>query len=517
MRLALQGAVFHELPGDHDHSDPFLDQERADAGGEGRRAAMWGHENVDLLTVGVDVGSSTSHLLFARLHLQRQGTALSSRFVVVGRDVLYRSPILLTPYRPDGLIDVAALEQFVHAAYQQAGLGPDRVDTGAVILTGTALERANARAVAELFASEGGKFVCASAGHNLEALLSAHGSGAVELSRQRAATVLHVDVGGGTSKLTLAQGGEILQTAALGVGGRLVAVDTDSCVTRIEHVAQDLARKMGLSLALGEPLPATTRQYLATTLATRLVEALRGEDPYGRVAPLWLTPPLNATPPDYVTFSGGVAEYIYGRETTRFGDLAQDMAAVLRDAIAGKMLPAPVLPLEQGIRATVIGASQFSVQVSGNTLHLGNAARLPIRNLPVVRARLQNEGALTEPAVEEAIRSALRRLDVEESATRLALALDWRGEPTYNALRALAGGVVTAMPATASGKHPLVIVLESDVGRSLGHLLANEMGVQSDLLVVDGLHLRELDYVDIGELIRPANVVPVVIKSLAFA
>ncbi len=138
----------------------------------------WRIDNVELLTVGVDVGSSTSHLLFARLHLQRLAQTLSSRFAVVKREVLHRSPVLLTPYRPDGLIDVDELERFIARSYKEAGLKPEQVDTGAVILTGAALERANARAVADLFAREGGKFVCASAGHNLEAILAAHGSGA---------------------------------------------------------------------------------------------------------------------------------------------------------------------------------------------------------------------------------------------------------------------------------------------------------------------------------------------------
>ena len=172
----LTGAFFHE---GHDHDDlRFVDHHGDEGGGGGDDGGLdvtWALDNVELTTVGVDVGSSTSHLLFARLHLQRLTQSLSSRFVVVHREVLHRSPILLTPYRPDdGLIDVQALEQFVEAAYAEAGLTPKDVDTGAVILTGAALERANARAVAELFASSGGKFVCASAGHNLEGILAAH-------------------------------------------------------------------------------------------------------------------------------------------------------------------------------------------------------------------------------------------------------------------------------------------------------------------------------------------------------
>ncbi|MDP2623778.1 MAG: ethanolamine ammonia-lyase reactivating factor EutA, partial [Actinomycetota bacterium] len=256
----LRGARFHEFDDDHEH-DPFglhklhFPDHHGDGGADDLEEddvpLTWGFDNVELTTVGVDVGSSTSHLLFARLHLQRLSNSLSSRFAVVKREVLHRSPILLTPYRQDGLIDTAALQRFFEQAYADAGLATEAIDTGAVILTGTALERANARGVAELFAAEGGKFVCASAGHNLEAILAAHGSGAAALSHRRGDRLLHVDVGGGTSKLSLIQDGDVQETAAIGVGGRLVAFDVEGRVNRIEHVASTIAEKLGIRLALG--------------------------------------------------------------------------------------------------------------------------------------------------------------------------------------------------------------------------------------------------------------------------
>src|SRR5919204_3018977 len=263
----LRGAFYHEgfHAGDGHDDFHFHDEHGDDGGGGGGDESLditWALDNVELTTVGVDVGSSTSHLLFARLHLQRLTQSLSSRFVVVHREVLHRSPILLTPYRPDGLIDVHALEHFVHAAYAEANLTPDQVDTGAVILTGAALERANARAVAELFAGSGGKFVCASAGHNLEGILAAHGSGAVALSRQRGDTLLHIDVGGGTTKLGLLHAGEILQTSAIHVGGRLIAFDDDERVTRIEPSAELVAKHLGIPLELGQRIAAEDRARL---------------------------------------------------------------------------------------------------------------------------------------------------------------------------------------------------------------------------------------------------------------
>jgi len=505
----LRGAFFHE---GHEHDD--FSHEHDDGA---RLPFTWALDNVDLTTVGVDVGSSTSHLLFAHLHLQRLSESLSSRFVVTERDVLHRSPILLTPYRADGLIDVEALEQFVLEAYADAGLRPDEIDTGAVILTGAALERANARNVAELFAGAGGKFVCASAGHNLEGILAAHGSGAVALSEQRATTLLHIDVGGGTTKLGVLRNGEVVHTAAIHVGGRLVAFDDQERVTRIEPSGAAVAADLGIPLALGSPLSPDDRRRMADALAGILLDYVCGRDLSPLAQSFLLTEPLelNGFKPDGVTWSGGVAEYIYGREPTRFGDLGPDLAAALQRAAQNGGLPAATVNLGEGIRATVLGASQFSVQLSGNTVHISDPTVLPLRNLPVVYARL-GEPNPSADRVADAIRLGFRRLDLIEGETPVAVALPWQGEPHYARLRAVADGIAQAMPRCLSAGFPLVIALDADIGKSLGGILAEDIGVRAPLVAIDGLHLVELDYVDIGELLQPANVVPVVVKSLAF-
>ena len=513
----LKGAFFH---GGHEHDDfQFFDEHGAEGGGGGEGLDVtWALDNVELTTVGVDVGSSTSHLLFARLHLQRLTQSLSSRFVVVQREVLHRSPILLTPYRSeDGLIDVQALQQFVENAYAEAGLTPDQIDTGAVILTGAALERANARAVADLIADSGGKFVCASAGHNLEGILAAHGSGAVALSHARQETLLHVDVGGGTTKLGLLRDGEVLATAAIHVGGRLVAFDDQERVTRIEPSARLLAESLGIRLRPGERLSAGDRGVMAEALADILVEYVGGREPSALGKQFLLTEPLemNGHRPAGLTFSGGVAEYIYGREPTRYGDLGPDLAEALHRAATQGRLPAKPVPLGEGIRATVLGASQFSVQLSGNTVHISDPGVLPLRNLPVVYARLDSANP-SEDEVASAIGNGFARLDLSEGEHIAAVALPWRGEPYYQHLRALADGLARAIPRSLAAGFPLVIALDGDVGASLGGILAEELGVTAPMVSIDGLQLVELDFIDIGELIQPANVVPVVVKSLAF-
>jgi len=182
---------------------------------------IWDQDNIAFNTVGIDIGSSTSHLLFAKVALQRQSQGLSSRFVVVGREIVWRSPILLTPFLPDGTIDAHELGDFIRRCYREAGFTQSEIDSGAVILTGEAIKRKNARAIDELFAGEAGKFVCATAGHKLECRLAAHGSGAVALSKARNICLLHADVGGGTTKFALIDRGSILGLAAFAVGGRV--------------------------------------------------------------------------------------------------------------------------------------------------------------------------------------------------------------------------------------------------------------------------------------------------------
>jgi ethanolamine utilization protein EutA len=203
---ALESVLMHDEEFEHSH---VSDKDRDDLA-----RYIWGQESLELNTVGIDIGSSTSHLLFARILMQRQSQALSSRFVVTKREVVWRSPIRLTPFLPDGTIDARSLGLFIHDAYRQAGFSRADIDSGAVILTGEAIKRRNAKAIDELFADEAGKFVCATAGHQLECTLAAHGSGAVALSKQRGSCILHVDIGGGTTKLALIDRGAIIAVSA---------------------------------------------------------------------------------------------------------------------------------------------------------------------------------------------------------------------------------------------------------------------------------------------------------------
>jgi len=501
----------HEL--DYSHFHPSSEEEA-----EFLRDTIWKADNVELTTVGVDIGSSTSHLMFARVHLQRLSEALSSRFVVVGRDVLWQSPILLTPYRPDYTIDAEALRVFIAESYRAAGLGPDDVDSGAVILTGEALKRANARAIADLFAEESGKFVCASAGHNLEAVMAAHGSGAVKLSRTEGKIFLNVDIGGGTTKLALCRDGEIIANAAISVGGRLLAFDADDKLVRIEGPARRIARAAGIELVPGAAMDPADRRAFVRKMVAALVDHIRQQEPDGLARELLVAPPLPSAPlPDVVSFSGGVSEYFFERETDTHGDLGKAMAHHLHHALTDRRIPYPVYDPGQGIRATVVGASQFSVQVSGNTIMISDYEALPLRNVPVVNMRLALDDDIDPARVADEIAKALTRNDIDVAENDVAVAFRWRGLPLHARLHRLADGIRQGLAGTIARGRPVILMMDGDAGRTLGGILRNELGIANEIISIDGVQLKDLDYVDIGEMIQPTEVVPLVIKSLLFS
>jgi ethanolamine utilization protein EutA len=500
----------HDLDMFHEHL-AMSDQDRAELA-----QYIWNQDNVELSTIGIDIGSSTSHLLFAKVLLQRQTQGLSSRFVVVHRQVVWRSPIMLTPFLADGTIDAAALGSFIAGCYRDAGFDRADVDSGAVILTGEAIKRRNAQAIDELFAAEAGKFVCATAGHKLECALAAHGAGAVRLSRERGARVLHVDVGGGTTKLAWIDNGVVTGVAAFAVGGRLIARDDSGAWSRVDDSARAVAAALGIATdpaTLAEPAP---REAIAQRLAAIAADYILGVAPDALGRSLLLTAPLlRHRPPDAITFSGGVSEYLFGYEDRDYGDIARPLASALRAELTRRTTLAVVDP-GQRIRATVIGASQFTVQVSGKTIHLPRPGVLPVHNVPVVHVGLDLGGAIDGAAITATIASGLARLDLEADA-RVAIAFAWHGDPDHPRLAAAGRAIMAAVAPDGRRGRPLLLMIDGDIGKTMGRILTEELGLSGDLIAIDGVALQELDFVDVGEPITPPGVVPVVIKSLLFS
>lgn len=469
-------------------------------------------DEIKLTSVGVDIGSSTSHLIFSRLEMKQQGT----RYVVVRRTVLSESEIVLTPYVNDSTIDVKALGSFINRQYEKAGLSREDVDTGALILTGVAVRRRNARAIGELFAREAGRFVAVSAGDGLEATMAAHGSGAVARSARNGETILNIDIGGGTSKLALCTNGKVREVTAIDVGARLVAMDHRGSIARVEEAAHQHAAAAGIRVELGQRVEPSQLRLMASTMADCLFEVLRRGTPSPAARDLLRLPPLSYRGRiDAISFSGGVSEYIYGKESGDFGDLGAMLAEEIKKR--ANELGIPVVDPAARIRATVIGASQYTIQVSGSTIFVTPMEAVPVRNVPVVAPDLPLQGEeIDQTAVCQSVRSALAPLDLSDGKRPVAVAFHWEGSATFARLKAFCSGLTDGLRNVLANGHPIILVNDGDIGGILGLHLKEETKVENPVISIDGIALNEFDYIDIGALIPSSGAVPVVIKSLVF-
>ena len=493
----------HDEDADHDH-----DHDHDGPAGPIEENAIWQQDNITLTSVGIDIGSAGTQVIFSKVRMRRMGEDLSSRYFVVGRDTLYQSPVALTPYQSDVRIDEQAVGDLIEDAYAAANIHPDEVDTGSVILTGEALRRENAQAIGEMLADIGGEFVCATAGHHMEAMLAGYGSGAAKASHDRDEHILNIDIGGGTTKLAFIAHGRVVETAAIHIGGRLIVVE-DGCITRLDPRGRDLAARAGFHWQLGSKVSEEDLDQLGEWLADTLLTAI-----LRRRSDLYLTEPLTDVKVDGVMFSGGVGEYVYGRETRDFADLGRRLGSALRN----RKFPWPVLPAGECIRATAFGASEYSVQLSGNTVYISSpAALLPRKNLQVLHPPVRLEGMVDASKLAKAIAGHFGAFDLVEGEKEVALALRWRGEPAFERLHALAQGIRAALPRTIEQAKPIFLIIEGDVAHTIGAMLKEDFGLESEVLVLDGISLRDFDYIDLGRIRMPSHTVPVTIKSLVFS
>ena len=502
----------HDGAFDHDHDD-------FEADGPLEDNPLWIQDNVALTSVGIDIGSSGTQVIFSRIHLRRLAEDLTSRYFVVKRETLFLSPVSLTPYQSETRIDEAALKGIIAGAYRAAGIEPKDIDTGAVILTGEALRRENAQAISAMLSEAGGDLVCATAGHHMESMLAAYGSGAALRSSEQGIRILNLDIGGGTTKLAIVEGGRVLATAAVHIGGRLVVVDNDGRIVRLDPAGRAHAKRAGLDWKLGSLVDGAALDRVAETMADTLMSALIACPMPDDVARLYLTDPLS----DFggiggVMASGGVAEYIYGRETRDFGDMGRRLGAAVRKRLDGGALPWPLLPPGECIRATALGASEYSVQLSGNTSYISDpGALLPRRNLQVLQPPFAFADTVDATALAHAIRAHRTLFEAEGADADIALAFRWQGAPSYERIRAFANGIASGLADKIAARQPIYVMLDGDVAHTLGAILREDCKVMSEILAIDGVALMDFDYIDLGRVRVPSYTVPVTIKSLVFS
>jgi ethanolamine utilization protein EutA len=467
-------------------------------------------DSISLRTVGIDVGSATTQVVISMLHLARNG----SRYDVVERELVLASGVWLTPFTRDSQIDAKQVLGFVRSQFSVAGISSRDVDSGVVILTGVALERENARALGEALAAVAGDFVSLSAGDALECVLAAHGSGAVKLS-ESGAPVLSVDVGGGTTKIALCEAGRVVEGTAVNVGSRLIVVDGAGRVERLEDAGRRFLPGGHDGPEAEAPVSAGTLAQMAGAMADVVVGAAVGGPAPAGLASDYRAAPLSRHLARRVVLSGGMTRFAQGQETRSFGDLGEPLAREVVDRLgqAGFVVELS----DHGIRATVLGASQYSVQLSGSTIHVSDPSVLPLTNVPVLvplgDARSWEDQALVEAAVRKALDAPGHR----EDAGPIAIVLPWSGVATFARLDVVCRGLAAALePLLAEGR-PVVVICSADIAGLVGSHLAEVVGLRGAFVCIDGIDTRELDFIDVGELLSGYGALLVTVKSLAFA
>jgi ethanolamine utilization protein EutA len=476
-------------------------------------------EYIKVLSVGVDIGSSTSHLMFSRLTLKRETSLFNptNRFNLVNREILYKSSIIFTPLIDRYTIDIDAVVRFCREEYQKAGISPDMVETGAVVVTGETAKKRNAAEIVNRISSESGRFVSATAGPNLESLLGALGSGIVDYSLRTQKTILHVDLGGGTSNMAVVSNGQVISTSCINVGGRLLGIDEDLKMWRIDGPTQFVMRELGMAYRLGDTITEEDARTIARVYAETLLEVMQGPSESTIARELMMTDDLELTVPiDAYSFSGGVAEMFYGSDG-RYDDIGTMLAKEIRDLIEDMGLT--VVEPENKIRATVIGAGAFSLSVSGSTTFFDKGIELPLSNIPVLPVNLGMEEFTVERVVEEVQRS-FKTFDMVEGEDVVGL---YFRELIYSKvytgdqwLAPFAKAIEKALPSSVTKKRPIILLFGYDIAKRLGLALRDETSIQGGVLCLDELQLEAGDWIDIGEPLRDTGAFPVTVKSLVF-
>ena len=462
-----------------------------------------------LRSVGLDVGTTSTQMILSELTIENRASGFSVPEMEIGdRKILYKSPVYFTPLRDESHVDGEKIREIITKEYEKAGIDRSSVDTGAIIITGETSRKENARAVLDALSDFAGDFVVATAGPDLESVLAAKGAGAVDHSAATGKTVLHMDIGGGTSNLCMIRDGKILETGCLNIGGRLLKFDENGLVTyvspvlsgicglsigekadirQVEEIARTLVQALEMAAGLREPSPLLDK---LTTVEGSTSQRMSGTASIARQLAI-AHPPLQGTCPTgeglLISFSGGVADCIEGEVPwLEYGDIGPVLGRAIRESClcAGEYRLG-----SETIRATVIGAGCHSAQLSGSTVYHQNIA-FPLKNLPVVR--LSDISALP------------RELEKQEGP--VVIAMEGPPEPSYRQVADLAQQLLAQL------RIPILLCLEQDMAKALGQALALRLPEDAPLLCIDRIRVTEGSYLDIAAPLSHA--LPVVVKTL---
>ena len=473
-----------------------------------------------ILSIGIDVGTSTTQVVFSKLQMDNAGGYFSvPRVAIVDKEVVYKSEVYMTPLKTDVLIDTDALRDIVAAEFRKAGYRPEDTDSGAVIITGESARKENSDAVLKSLSDFAGDFVVSAAGPDMESLIAGKGSGAWQYSMDHHCRVANLDIGGGTTNVVLFEDGETLARGCLDIGGRLICMNPQGIITKVSPAAAVMAQAAGVSVSVGDrcdelKLTAVTRQMAAALNAylgvgTKDIDAILRQIKTPGSSDFPVPEKVQA-----VFFSGGVADLIYheSADTWAYGDIG----VLLGRAIRESRLFTDFQKMEPGetIRATVVGAGTYTTTISGSTITYSDDI-FPLKNIPVIKLDEELQEACfageTEPVIRR-IQWVLGQNDEEH----FILAMPGKRNPGYMEMKRAAASIRQIMDRVQPPGEPILLVTESDIAKAMGQMIRQQPDLKRQVVAIDSIHVEDGEYVDMGKPMMNGMVIPVVVKTLIF-
>lgn len=471
----------------------------------------------DILSVGIDIGTATTSMIVSRLGFQNTAASYQVPDVnITKKEIIYASPLYRTPLQNRELLDGEGIRKIIEHEYASAGITPEQVDTGAVIITGESSLKENAKIIVDSLSELAGEFVVATAGPDLESILAGRGSGAEEFSRKYGCVVANLDIGGGTTNVSVFDCGNLLGQTCIDAGGQLLQYDEQGTVIYVSPRLNDLGAHRSLHWEEGQYISDDRLREAGALLAETIFASIHPE--HGelvRISTTRTSRPLELSEPiSYISFSGGVSDCYYTNEhdLRKYNDLGPAIGEALH--ARQEQEPYQVIHPSETIRATVVGAGTYMTEVSGSTITYSPDI-FPIKNLPVFKPTQEEEDALYEGR-SQPLTEGLRWFLQQSGQTQVAIGLRGKMQIAYRELLALADAVAETDRAVLSRDEPLVLVCEHDLAKALGQVLRRKL-TNRELICVDRISVRSGDYIDIGSPVMDGLALPVVVKTLIFS
>lgn len=463
----------------------------------------------ELLSVGIDIGTTTTQVIFSKIWVQNiASTFLVPEVKITEKEIIYKSEIYFTPLLSPEKIDLEKLKVIIAKEYEKTGIDKRAISTGAIIITGETARKENAEEVLNNLSDFAGDFVVATAGPDLEAILAGYGSGASEISKKYTARVTNFDIGGGTTNTASFWEGEVIDSYALDIGGRLIQLNNEGRITYISEKIVSVISSLGLSIKVGELPALETLKKLTDTLADMLLRISKNGYLKPFMEELFIIHKNKGINSDMLMFSGGVAEFIYSdhnintiSDVNSFGDIGPLLGYSIRMACEREKIK--LFEPKEKIRATVIGAGSHSIKISGSTI-VYEEDILPIKNIPIIKLSNAYE------KLEDLHFKISEKLKAYRTSV-VAIAFKGPISPSYIEVKSMANSITFAL---SESSNPIIVIVENDFSKALGQCINNIVRNSKKVICLDKIKVDNGDYIDIGKPI--AGVIPVVVKTIIF-